>query len=248
MITLLLCKILLAHLLGDFLLQPGKWVKDKERRKIKSPYLYFHVGIHFLLLMAILHEVRYIGMVVFIGICHLIIDSSKLLLQKPGNKRLLFLTDQAFHLLVILAAVWIWEQPELSLNTQQIRELLITGTALFWLGTPVSILIKILLSQWEPYTGNSTEALETPSLQNAGKIIGIAERILTFIFILAGQWAAIGFLITAKSVFRFGDLKAGRDRKLTEYILIGTLLSFGIAVVTGIMVTTILRPASSSIP
>src|SRR5690606_28564595 len=123
---------------------------------------------------------------------------------------------------------------------QQIQQLLIIGTAVLWLGPPVSIIMKVLLSQWEPYTGNAVEAIETPSLQNAGKIIGMAERILTFIFILAGQWAAIGFLITAKSVFRFGDLKAGRDRKLTEYILIGTLLSFGIVVVTGIIVTTML--------
>lgn len=240
MTTLLLIKILLAHLVGDFLLQPGKWVTDKEHRKIKSPYLYFHVGIHFLLLITILHEVRYIGMAAFICICHLIIDSGKLLLQKPENKRLLFLTDQALHLLVIFGAVWIWEKPAFSPDTQNIRQLLITGTAILWLGPPVSILMKILLSQWEPYTENATEAIETPSLRNAGKIIGMAERILTFIFILAGQWAAIGFLITAKSVFRFGDLKAGRDRKLTEYILIGTLLSFGIAVITGVIVTSIL--------
>jgi hypothetical protein len=50
-----------------------------------------------------------------------------------------------------------------------------------------------------------------------------------------GRWEAIGFLIAAKSVFRFGDLKDSRNRKLTEYILIGTLLSFGIAIVTGIL-------------
>jgi glucose uptake protein GlcU len=30
-----------------------------------------------------------------------------------------------------------------------------------------------------------------------------------------------------KSIFRFGDLKRSKDVKLTEYILIGTLLSFG---------------------
>jgi len=44
----------------------------------------------------------------------------------------------------------------------------------------------------------------------------------------------VGFLLTAKSVFRFGDLKESKDRKLTEYILIGTLLSFGIAIIVGL--------------
>jgi hypothetical protein len=35
------------------------------------------------------------------------------------------------------------------------------------------------------------------------------------------------FLLAVKSIFRFGDLKESKDVKLTEYILIGTLLSFG---------------------
>ncbi len=57
------------------------------------------------------------------------------------------------------------------------------------------------------------------------------ERLLVFSFILLNQWEAIGFLLAAKSVFRFGDLTNAKDRQLTEYILIGTLLSFGIAII-----------------
>ena len=49
------------------------------------------------------------------------------------------------------------------------------------------------------------------------------------------QWAAIGLLIAAKSVFRFGDLNKGKNRKLTEYVLIGTLLSFGLAILSGML-------------
>ena len=45
----------------------------------------------------------------------------------------------------------------------------------------------------------------------------------------------IGFLITAKSVFRFNDLTRAKDRRLTEYVLIGSMLSFGLAVFTGLM-------------
>ena len=71
------------------------------------------------------------------------------------------------------------------------------------------------------------------SLQSAGKYIGILERLLVFVFMIHNEWQAVGFLIAAKSVFRFGNLQEARDRKLTEYILIGTLLSFGIAILTG---------------
>jgi hypothetical protein len=41
--------------------------------------------------------------------------------------------------------------------------------------------------------------------------------------------------LAAKSIFRFGDLKESKDRKLTEYVLIGTLLSFGIAIAVGMI-------------
>ena len=71
---------------------------------------------------------------------------------------------------------------------------------------------------------------DSSSLNNAGMYIGILERLFVFVFIVMGQWQAIGLLIAAKSVFRFSDLTRAKDRKLTEYILIGTLLSFALAV------------------
>ncbi|MEP2348754.1 MAG: DUF3307 domain-containing protein, partial [Algoriphagus sp.] len=43
---LILIKLILAHLIGDFLLQPTSWVKEKENRKAASPKLYIHVLIH----------------------------------------------------------------------------------------------------------------------------------------------------------------------------------------------------------
>jgi hypothetical protein len=71
-------------------------------------------------------------------------------------------------------------------------------------------------------------------LVSSGKYIGILERLFVFGCILLSQWSAIGLLVTAKSVFRFGDLSRAKDRKLTEYILIGTLISFGLAIAIGL--------------
>ena len=73
------------------------------------------------------------------------------------------------------------------------------------------------------------------SLDNAGKYIGILERLFVFFFVIIGNWGSIGFILAAKSIFRFGDLKESKDRKLTEYVLIGTLLSFGIAIAVGMI-------------
>ncbi|GAB3018768.1 hypothetical protein GCM10027051_24800 [Niabella terrae] len=72
------------------------------------------------------------------------------------------------------------------------------------------------------------------SLQLAGKYIGMIERLLVFFFVLLNQWSAIGFLIAAKSILRFSDLSRAKDRKLTEYVIIGTLLSISIAIFTAL--------------
>jgi hypothetical protein len=66
-------------------------------------------------------------------------------------------------------------------------------------------------------------------LKNAGKYIGWLERFLIVTFVWAGEISAIGFIIAAKSVFRFGEIKDKENRKLAEYILIGTLSSFSTA-------------------
>lgn len=78
-------------------------------------------------------------------------------------------------------------------------------------------------------------------MKDAGRYIGMLERLFVFTFVLLGQWEAIGFLLAAKSVFRFGDLTKASDRKLTEYILIGTLLSFGIAIMLGIVFSNLIK-------
>jgi hypothetical protein len=98
---------------------------------------------------------------------------------------------------------------------------------------PTSLFLKNILSIWTPEKKDSKD----DSLQNAGNYIGILERLFVFCFITTGHFEAIGFLLAAKSIFRFGDLKEAKDRKLTEYVLIGTLLSFGIAMLVGILVS-----------
>jgi len=64
-------------------------------------------------------------------------------------------------------------------------------------------------------------------LPNVGKLIGLAERTITLTLVLLGQFEAIGFLIAAKSILRYGE-----KTQQTEYVLIGTLLSFGIAIIS----------------
>lgn len=70
-------------------------------------------------------------------------------------------------------------------------------------------------------------------MPNAGKWIGYLERILILTFIFTHNIEGIGFLLAAKSVFRFGELNKAKDIKITEYVLIGTFASFTIAILIG---------------
>lgn len=63
-------------------------------------------------------------------------------------------------------------------------------------------------------------------LPDGGRYIGWLERILVMLFVLSGYPQGIGFLIAAKSILRFGDIKNWHQRAATEYVIIGTFMSF----------------------
>jgi hypothetical protein len=72
------------------------------------------------------------------------------------------------------------------------------------------------------------------SLANAGKWIGIIERVIVLTLVLQNQWTVMGLLVTAKGIIRFSE--KDRQEAKTEYLVIGTLLSIGIAMLTGLAV------------
>ncbi|HBV14448.1 DUF3307 domain-containing protein [Chryseobacterium carnipullorum] len=226
-------KLILAHLLGDFVLQPNSWVADKEHRKLKSPYLYVHVLIHTVLSFIFLWNTDLWWVSLVVGITHFIIDASKLIFQNVKNKKTWFFIDQLLHILVILGISFYFK--EFNFDFLSNKEFLKILMAALFLTTPASIFIKILLSSWTPVP-ETQSSLQTESLSSAGKYIGILERLLVFTFIMVNHWEGVGFMVAAKSVFRFSDLAQAKQRKLTEYVLIGTLLSFGLAVLTGILI------------
>lgn len=227
-----LIKILLAHLIGDFFLQPTSWVKDKEEKKLKSSKLYLHVCVHIALIFLIFFSFSVWKLALFIGIVHFFIDLFKVIFQNKKNVRLLFFVDQAVHIISLLLIWSILYNQFLNfafINNPVIWMLLFGG---LFLSLPSSIIIKVIINKWIPITQTDNKQ----SLQNAGKYIGVLERLLIFGFILTNHFEAVGFLLAAKSIFRFGDLTHEHDLKLTEYVLIGTLLSFGIAISVAMIV------------
>ena len=230
---LLFLKFLLAHILGDFIFQSEKWVKDKEEKKIKSLKLYFHICIHALLLFSLLQfnlQEYWLGFLIIV-LSHFIFDVSKLYLQKKKTKRNWFFMDQFLHLLVLFFTTLIYTGTNFTIENVFNNQILILSIALLLVTQVSAIFIKVIITQWSPESKNEND----DSLAKAGRYIGVLERLFVFVFVVTNHWEAIGFLLVAKSVFRFGDLTSSKDRKLTEYILIGTLLSFGLAIIIGIL-------------
>jgi protein-S-isoprenylcysteine O-methyltransferase Ste14 len=226
----LFLSLILAHLVGDFLLQPTTWVKDKKKKKIKSKYLYYHVGLHFLLLLITTQfESNYFLGIVIVVLSHFGIDCAKLYFEKKKTEKLWFFADQLLHLLVIAIVVYCYFPYQIPISNLYSQENLALITALVLVTYVSAIVLKVLLSKW------SDQLIKTDDTNNAGKYIGILERLFIFFFVVMNFWEGIGFLLAAKSIFRFGDLKESKDVRLTEYILIGTLLSFGLGILCAML-------------
>lgn len=234
---ILFIKLLLAHLLGDFIWQPNSWVAHKEIKKHKSIYLYVHIFLHGVLAAILAGEISFIPYAILIAITHGIVDLIKLNFQKDTTKRTWFVVDQIAHVLILAGVVLLYQ------NTVIIpfwinNEFWILLTGFLLVTKPSSIFIKTIISIWSP---ESQDSHKDNSLASAGNYIGILERLLVVLFILTAHFEAVGFLLAAKSIFRFGDLKEAKDRKLTEYVMIGTLISFGIAIGIGFMLQALLQ-------
>lgn len=225
----LLLKLILAHLIGDFFLQSKAQVEQKTRAKLRAPAFYLHIAIHTVAVLLLVGYEHW-PIAAAVGATHLVIDACKLIFQTPPTRVRWFFLDQGLHLIAILAIVDYFGGPmKIALPHHWSAALV----AALFLTRPAAFFVGVAMARWSAYIVD--EDGKQSALPNAGLYIGILERLMIFAFIVLGQWAAIGFLMAAKSIFRFGDLTRAKDRRLTEYILIGTFLSFGIALAVGML-------------
>lgn len=224
-----LIKIILAHLLTDFLLQPKAWIQNRRHRHFKSGKLYVH-GLLTAVTAWMLTGWNYWPAALVILITHIGIDGWK---SYKKDTVLIFLTDQCLHLGVILALYcytfnrWnIFSQLWQKVNHTENFWILIT--AFVFLTMPAGIFIGQLTKHWRE------KIADAEGLANAGKWIGIIERIIILIFVLLNQYSVIGLLIAAKGIIRFNE--KDRPEAKTEYLVIGTLLSMGISIITGLLI------------
>lgn len=239
--TLLIAlQLLLAHVLTDFVMQPAKAIKHKRKHKAKAPFLYVHAFLAGFLTYLFLQQWTSFLVPVFIMLTHFGIDLWKLNQEKDNLK--LFLLDQFFHILILLIA-WLYLTENFisifpyfeALLSSQNSLIIILGYLIVIF--PFGFIIGKATQRWQKEIEKDEKI---NSLEKAGRYIGIFERILVLTFVLTQNIAAIGFLIAAKSILRFSDKGQSGGRKQTEYVLIGTLMSFALTIIVGFLMNTLM--------
>ncbi|WP_214000766.1 DUF3307 domain-containing protein [Arsukibacterium sp.] len=252
----LLLGLVLVHILADFFFQPTAWVQARVQQHWRCVQLYYHGLIHFalnLLLLTLWYLLSWsavsiftlVGLALLIAASHLLIDIGKSYFD--GLRY--FVLDQLLHLLIILL-VWLSLADTGYSNLTQLGgvllkpEHLLVLLAYLLLMKPASVLIALVLTKISAPASSAKQG--SPA---AGHLIGIAERLLILTLILAGQYSGVGLVVAAKSVLRYNDLRDSHDRALTEYILLGSFLSFGITLLVAIILLSLtplsMQPAMS---
>ena len=250
----LLFRLCIGHILADFFLQKRSWVDERRlKRGLRSGALWKHSALHALFSgIACLGSTDPRGMAAValaVLASHAVID----VLKSAANARaeatngpawLIFAADQALHFGVLVACAVAVSGGRSAEPLFGRAVLLVTdpraGAVLFaylLLSRPAGFFIGELTRAWREQLQNQ----DIRGLENAGLWIGILERWLLLTFLLLGNPGAVGFLIAAKSVFRFGSLTGSGELRKTEYILIGTMASVLFSLIVWIGLNAVLR-------
>jgi len=214
--------MLTGHLVADFWLQPDSWVQHKRKNGWKSGKFVMHTFLASLLPVLFTFQLSLWWFFPIIFILHFVTDLFK---SKLKDNIPAFLIDQLLHVAVLWGLAFYATDAVIS---ESLNRLWIYATGLVLVTNPIGIFTGLFLNAVIPDKNKKNK-------HDISAWIGILERILILIFILAGQFTAIGFLIAAKSIFRFNDTREDGNKK-AEYFLLGTLISFTLAIVIGLLI------------
>lgn len=233
--------IFIGHILGDFYVQTQN-ISIKKNKGFK--WVLFHGLLYFFAVFLVsipVMSIEIFFVVLFTSLLHLIVDGIKYAYIKKIeniNERNIFLIDQLLHIILILATVYFMFKIGIVMKELEIFKDLFNSFGiseiqfaswffgLLLIHKPANILIQKIISLYKPIDNDE----ESGKDMKAGRLIGTIERIIMFIFISIGQYAAIGLVLTAKSIARYDRIS--KDKNFAEYYLLGTLLSTLIVIVT----------------
>lgn len=241
--------LLSAHFIADFYIQPINHAEESKIKALKNRKLWQQYGLKMVLFISAIVAAN---LALITSVCAIFVVAALQLTSlirryyQPINLTN-FLIEQSIKM-IILIMLWAYIIDVSFAESMMFLEKIITAKntliALSYLLVckPASLIISLALKKHtdelarvnednvEQLTSNKSGNI---GLLSAGAWIGYIERCLAISFIFMGQFAGIGFLVATKTIFRFGDLTKNKDMKLTEYMMLGTLLSYAIAIFVG---------------
>ncbi len=229
----ILLHILIIHSAISLIFGFTNLTNHVKKKKIKSRWLYISGATYALSIYLISFSWRDLWILPLAFIAHFL----AYLIMIPKRRNLFNFFLSQILLIFTLIAIWL-------LLTENYLSLIFGLIVILWNSKRVLLVILgfiILIWPSGYIIGLATEPFrkqikEAEGLEKAGLWIGILERTLIYIFVLSGNVMAIAFLITAKTIFRFGEIKDHSRRKEAEYILIGTLFSFSLALLIAYLI------------
>ncbi|RJP64678.1 MAG: DUF3307 domain-containing protein [Ignavibacteriales bacterium] len=236
----ILFPVLSAHLLGDFILQTDKDVKNKANGFVFAKHVLIVTLLSYLL-TGVWNSWILLFTVLF---SHTIIDFIKRILGKDSLR--IFLLDQLMHIIIaillalylqnILTAANISETFWFNYFGVDYLKLLVLLMAVLLITKISGIVISYIIKPYQIKTQTNPKE----EIKN-GRIIGYLERLIILVLFLSDLSSIIGFLIAAKSILRYSEIKNEKDKAMLEYVLIGTLLSFTIGIVIAAVTNKVLN-------
>lgn len=248
MVNILFLVYILFHILGDFYFQSKSLSIEKENSLKK---LFLHSLIYGVVILAPFIILNF-NIIIFIiislllGLSHFCIDFLKtskfikMIINKFCNrfniKLLLFVVDQALHIVLIWLVINIFYSNFNTLNiiiNHSNIVILRWICAIAFIGKPANVIFKIIFGDYNKNKVQEeiTIAPKNEGLsKNSGAVIGFLERMLILICIINGFYTSIGLILTAKSITRYNKISI--EPAFAEYYLIGTLSSLLFTIVS----------------
>lgn len=221
--------MLLAHLVGDYILQWDSLAMWKSR-ELKGVLAHGSVVTFVTFLFILPFNPTWWQGAAFISILHIAIDAVQLKIKPPVPPLFRFILDQIAHFIVITVALVTGGYLTLSTALPDLAQLIQNDRIwLYLLGYAFITMPAWVLVKFAAYGLVKGSAPSFPGISN--KYLGILERILITTFVALGQFILVPLIAIPRLVVEWPAVKEGEE---TAVYLAEFLASITLAVLIGL--------------
>jgi hypothetical protein len=216
--------LLICHFIGDYYLQTPIL---SARKKSEFEGLLIHSLLYMIPFLSLIGWGKFnanfdkLFFLATIWLSHFLVDATKSYFQRHWvdgkSNSVSYMLDQGMHLLILYGVSISVFRFEFISQWENAANVLKWILYILLILKPANVSFRIIFSRYQ------SKDEDNDSIQGAGTMIGLLERILMALMIALQQFPAIGLVLTAKSIARYD--KISKKPAFAEYFLIGTLYS-----------------------